>query len=95
MKNLILALTAASAIGFTAPASAQTFFARIGDGPGWGYYVPLGYGYRSAWGASYAYAYYAPPTTIYAGPSVTRRYVVVRERPVPRRIVRRVGALRD
>jgi len=91
MRKLILALAATSAIGFAVPASAQTLYAGFGYGPSYGYYggYGYGYGYRTAWAWPRFYAYsYTPAVTVYAAPPVARRYVVVRERPVVRRIVR-------
>ena len=104
MRKLFFALAAVSAVAFAGPASAQTFYA----GAGWGPYVDVGfgpaysyydYGYRPAagWGGPSYYAYgYAPPA-VYAAPPVASTTVVIRERPVARRIVRerRVVRYRD
>jgi hypothetical protein len=97
MRKLIFALAAASAVSFAVPASAQTFYAGLGYDPSYGYYGGYGYGYpyRAAWGGPRFYGYdYAPAVTVYAAPPVARRYVVVRERPVVRRVVRTRPAVR-
>ena len=92
MRKLILAAAAASSLAFAVPASAQTFYAGVGFGPSYGAY-DYGYAgwgwpgssyYDFAWAGPQAYA----PAVTYWAPPVTRRFVVVRERPVVRRVVR-------
>jgi hypothetical protein len=107
MRRLFFALAAVSAVAFAGPASAQTFYAGadwgpyggVGLGPAYNYYD---YGYRpwaAGWGGPSYYGYgYAPAAVgVYAAPPVASTTVVIRERPVARRIVRerRVVRYRD
>jgi hypothetical protein len=98
MRKLVFALTAASALSFAAPASAQMFYTGVSSGPyvgvGWGpsySYYDYTYG---PWGpAYYTLAWATPPVTVYAAPRVASAVVVER----PRRVVRerRVVRYRD
>jgi hypothetical protein len=98
MRKLIFALTALSALSFTVPASAQTFYA----GYGWGPYVGVGfgpsysyydYGY-AGWGpAYYGYGWGPPAVGVYAAPPVASTVII--ERPARRVVRERVVRYRD
>jgi len=99
MRKLIFALTAASAISFAVPASAQMFYTGVNVGPyvgvGWGpsySYYDYTYG---PWGPPYYTVGWAvrPAVTVYTARPVASTVVVER----PRRVVheRRVVRYRD
>jgi hypothetical protein len=95
MRKLALALTAATILAGTVPASAQSFYAGVGSGPAWGYDA---WGWERASAYGYGPGFYGPGFGVgfYGGGPVADSYAYVdRPRYRVRRVVRTTRVVRS